>query len=206
MSSFRGKLPGKDRIWLSTIEKQQAVQNATEKRLEFDNDKLLQLLRNAKSELQSMRLIHFHLSILRERDLNNQLVVRTVVNEWASRAAYLQAFSISNGDVLVLYKGLKLSSVTDVCQKIEQVFLARTVMTGPNPYQENSLYSIMELSLNFINVTRFVEELTRGSGSAAVVEETKPPITLEELSKLEKATAACDLSPFLLNQPEVLAK
>ena len=202
MSSFRGKVPGRDRVRLSSLEKQQAVQNAGEKKIEFDNEKLLQLLRNAKSELQGMRLIHLHLSLLRDRDSNNQLVVRTVINELSYKAAFLQIFSISNGDVIVLYKGLKLAAITEVCQKIEQLFLARTVLTGPNPYRETSLYSIMELSLNFINVTRFVEELARESGGAAE-EETKPPITLEELAKLERAMAMFDLSPFLLNQPIV---
>ena len=202
MSSFRGKVPGKDRVRLSSLEKQQAVQNAAEKKVEFDNEKLLQLLRNAKSELQGMRLIHLHLSLLRERDANNQLVVRTIVNELAYKAAFLQIFAISNGDVIILYKGLKLASITEVCQKLEQLFLSRTVLTGPNPYRETSLYSIMELSLNFINVTRFIEELVREGGADANAE-TKPPITLEELGKLERAMAMFDLSPFLLNQPIV---
>ena len=202
MSSFRGKVPGKDRVRLSSAEKQQAMQGAADKKIEFDNEKLLQLLRNAKNELQGMRLIHLHLSLLRDRDTNNQLVVRTVINELAYKAAFLQVFAISNGDVIVLYKGLKLAAITEVCQKIEQLFLARTVLTGPNPYRETSLYSIMELSLNFINVTRFVEELEREAG-AATEAETKPPITLEELGKLERAMAMFDLSPFLLNQPIV---
>ena len=202
MSSFRGKVPSRDRVRLSSLEKQQAVQNASEKKVEFDNEKLLQLLRNAKNELQGMRLIHLHLSLLRERDANNQLIVRTVINELAYKAAFLQIFSISNGDVIVLYKGLKLAAITEVCQKVEQLFLARTVLTGPNPYRETSLYSIMELSLNFINVTRFIEELEREGGAAAEAE-TKPPITLEELGKLERAMSMFDLSPFLLNQPIV---
>ncbi len=200
MSSFLGKVPSKDRVRLSSVEKQQAVKNVTEKKVEFDNDKLLQLLRNAKSELQGMRLIHLHLSLLRERDSNNQMLVRTVVSELSYKAAYLQVFAISNGDVIVMYRGLKLASITEVCQKLEQLFLARTVLTGLNPYRENSLYSIMELSLNFINVTRFVEELERGTG-VAIAEVTKPPITLEEMAKLERAMAMFDLSPFLLNQP-----
>ncbi len=202
MSSFRGKVPSRDRVRLSSHEKQQAVQNASDKKVEFDNEKLLQLLRNAKNELQGMRLIHLHLSLLRERDTNNQLIVRTVINELAYKAAFLQIFSISNGDVIVLYKGLKLAAITEVCQKVEQLFLARTVLTGPNPYRETSLYSIMELSLNFINVTRFIEELEREGGAAAEAE-TKPPITLEELGKLERAMSMFDLSPFLLNQPIV---
>ena len=202
MSNFRGKVPGKDRMRLSATEKQQALQGAAEKKVEFDNERLLNLLRNAKGELQGMRLIHLHLSLMRERDTNNQLVVRTVINELAYKASFLQIFAISNGDVIVLYKGIKLAAITEVCQKIEQLFLVRTVLTGPNPYRETSLYSIMELSLNFINVLRFVEELGRETGAAAA-EVTKPPITLEELGKLERSLAMFDLSPFLLNQPIV---
>lgn len=202
MSSFRGKVPGKDRVRLSSVEKQQAVQSAAaDKKPEFDNEKLLQLLRNAKQELQGTRVIHLHLSLMRERDSNAQLLVRTVVNELAHKASFLHIFAVSNGDVIVLYKGIKLAAITEVCQKIEQLFLARTVLTGPNPYREMSLYSIMELSLNFINVMRFIEELT--PDVVAVTEETKPPITLEELGKLERSLAMFDLSPFLLNQPVV---
>ena len=129
-------------------------------------------------------------------------MVRTVVNELATKASFLQIFNLSNGDTIVLYKGIKLSSITDICTKIEQLFLAKTVLMGPNPYRENSLYSIMELSLNFVNVMRFVEELAREQG-AAPVEETKPPITLEELGKLERSMAMFDLSPFLFNQPVI---
>ncbi len=203
MSSVRGMMAGKDRVRLSANEKQQALQNISDKKAEFDNQKLLQLLRNAKGELQGMRLIHFHLSLLREKDQNNPLIVRTITNEIAQKASFLQVYMISNGDVIVLYKGLKLSSITDVCQRIEKLFLARTVLVGLNPYRENSLYSIMELSLNFVTVTCFIEELERESGGAAAVAATKPPITLEELAKLERAVAMFDLSPFLLNQPIV---
>ncbi|MEI8395398.1 MAG: hypothetical protein WCF85_11725 [Rhodospirillaceae bacterium] len=204
MSSFRGKVPGKDRVRLSSVEKQQAAQAATaDKKVEYDNEKLLHVLRNAKQELQGMRLIHLHLSLMRDRDSNCQMIVRTIVNEMAYKAAFLQVYALSNFDVIVLYKGIKLAAITEVCQKIEQLFLARTVLTGPNPYRETSLYSIMELSLNFINVIRFVEELARETAGAVAAEETKPPITLEELGKVERSMASFDLSPFLLNQPVI---
>ncbi|MGQ9371798.1 hypothetical protein [Azospirillum sp. ST 5-10] len=200
MSTFRGKPPmGRDRVRLSTLEKQQAVAAAQDKKPEFDNDKLLNLLRSAKSELQGMRLIHMHLSLLKDKDPTSQMIVRTIIQELGSKASYLQSFNISNGDVIVLYKGLKLSGVTEVCQKVEQVFLSKTTLTGPNPYKEYSLYSIMELALNFINVIRFVEELQIGEAGAGAVE-TKPPITLEEMGKLERSMQMFDLSPFLFNQ------
>jgi len=184
------------------VEKQATAVAPAERKLEYDNDKLLSLLRSARSELQGMRLIHLHLSLLRERDAGNPVVVRTVINELATKASFLQIFSLSNGDSIVLYKGIKLSAITEICTKIEQLFLAKTILTGPNPYRENSLYSIMELSLNFVNVMRFVEELAREHG-ADTVEETKPPITLEELGKLERSMAMFDLSPFLFNQPVI---
>lgn len=201
MNSFRGKpqSAGRDRVRLSTLEKQAAVAAAKETKPEFDNDKLLNLLRSAKTELQGARLIHMHLSLLKDKDPASQMVVRTIIQELATKASYLQSFNISNGDVIVLYKGLKLSGVTEICQKVEQVFLSKTTLTGANPYKEFSLYSIMELALNFINVIRFMEELQRGESGSAVVE-TKPPITLEELGKLERSMPTFDLSPFLFNQ------
>ncbi|HEY0836461.1 MAG TPA: hypothetical protein VGE72_21310 [Azospirillum sp.] len=200
MSSFRGKPPiGRDRVRLSSSEKQQAVAAAKDSRPEFDNDKLLNLLRSAKNELQGMRLIHMHLSLLKDKDPSSQMIVRTIIQELGSKASYLQSFNISNGDVIVLYKGLKLTGVTEVCQKVEQIFLSKTTLTGPNPYKEYSLYSIMELALNFVNVIRFVEELQAGE-SGVHATETKPPITLEEMGKLERQMQMFDLSPFLFNQ------
>ncbi len=190
---------GRDRVRLSTTEKQAAVAAAKDQKPEFDNDKLLNLLRSAKSELQGMRLIHMHLSLLKDKDPSSQMIVRTIIQELANKASYLQSFNISNGDVIILYKGLKLTGVTDVCQKVEQIFLSKTTLTGPNPYKEYSLYSIMELALNFINVIRFIEELqATETGNHAT--ETKPPITLEEMAKLERAMQMFDLSPFLFNQ------
>ncbi|KAA0682283.1 hypothetical protein DS843_07015 [Roseomonas genomospecies 6] len=190
---------GRDRVRLSTTEKQAAVAAAKDQKPEFDNDKLLNLLRSAKSELQGMRLIHMHLSLLRDKDPSSQMIVRTIIQELANKASYLQSFNISNGDVIILYKGLKLTGVTDVCQKVEQIFLAKTTLTGPNPYKEYSLYSIMELALNFINVIRFIEEL-QANETGDHSTETKPPITLEEMAKLERSMQMFDLSPFLFNQ------
>lgn len=200
MSSFRGRPPpSRDRVRLSSTEKQAAVAASKDQRPEYDNDKLLNLLRTAKGELAGMRLLHMHLSLLKDKDPTAQTVVRTIVQELQGKASYLQAFNLSNGDVIILYKGLKLSGVTDICQKVEQVFLAKTTLTGPNPYKEYSLYSIMELTLNFINVIRFVEELHADQGGPSA-SETKPPITLEEMAKLERQMQMFDLSPFLFNQ------
>ena len=200
MSRFGGRPPmGRDRVIQSSAERQAAVAAAKEARSDSDNDKLLILLRSARNELQGMRLIHMHLSLLRERDPSSQMIVRTVIQELAGKASYLQSFNISNGDVIILYKGLKLTGVTDICQKLEQIFLAKTTLIGPNPYKEQSFYSIMELALNFVNVIRFMEDLQTGDAANGTAE-TKPPITLEELGKLERSMQMFDLSPFLFNQ------
>lgn len=199
MGMGRAKPAGRDRIRLSALEKQQAAAQAAEKKPEFDNEKLQTFLRSAKGELQGLRLIHVHLSLLRDSDPGYQVLVRTVITELSTKASYLQIFNIDNGDIIVVYKGLKLASITEVCQKIEALILSKTAMTGQNPYRDTSLYSIMELSLNFVSVLRFIEELSREKSDSATTE-TKPPITLEEMGKLERSMGMFDLSPFLFNQ------
>ena len=202
MSGIRAQPGAKDRVWMSAQEKQAAAVAAADKRPDYDNQKLLKLLRMAKSELAGLRLVHLHLSLLKDRDASHQTLVRSIVNEMASKASFFQAFALSNGDVICLYKGLKLSAVTEVCLRIEQIFLSKSSMISLNPYKDNTLYSIMELSLNFVSVMRFIEELHYGD-SDSVQSETKPPITLEEMSRLEKGMPGFDLSPFLFNQPVV---
>ena len=88
MSRFGGRPPiGRDRVRLSTTEKQAAVAAAKDQKPEFDNDKLLNLLRSAKNELQGMRLIHMHLSLLKDRDPSSQMMVRSIIQELASKAS-----------------------------------------------------------------------------------------------------------------------
>jgi EAL domain-containing protein (putative c-di-GMP-specific phosphodiesterase class I) len=168
---------------------------------EFDDQKLLTLLQSAKREVQGLRLIHLHLSLLKDKSNLDLLSIKRAMQETADQSAYLQVFGLSNDDVIVLYKGIKFSLISDVCQKIEKLLLSRTTMMKRNPYGEDSLYSIMELSLNFVNVIRFVEALQKETGAVAPEQQTKPPITLEELGKIEKAVQMFDLSPFMLNQP-----
>lgn len=192
----------RDRVRLSDIEKSQARAAALDRKLEPDDDRLLNFLRTAKNEVQGLRMIHFHLSLLKDRDAGYQTMARTALNELSQKASTLQIFGISNGDVIVIYKGLKLSSVTEICQKIEDLFLARTTMVSANPNNESSLYSIMELALHFITIIRFVEDLQQTKSTTSEAEPLKP-ITLEELDKLEKSMRMFDLSPFLFNQPIV---
>ena len=169
--------------------------------IEYDNQKLLKLLQSAKGELQGLRLVHLHLSLLENSGYSAPFVVKNVLQEVAQKASFFQTFNMSNGDILLLYKGLKLSAITEVCQRIEQLFLSKSAMVRPNPYKEWSLYSIMELSLNFVNVMRFIESLDVNASTSE--RQTKPPITLEELAKLERSMQMFDLSPFLLNQQVV---
>lgn len=169
---------------------------------DYDDEKLLTLLQSAKRELQGLRLIHLHLSLLKDKSSVDILSIKRAMQETADNSSYLQVFTLSNDDVIILYKGIKFSAISEVCQSLEKLLLSRTQMTKQNPYREDSLYSIMELSLNFVNVMRFVEGLQKEGGVGAEVQ-TKPPITLEELAKIERAVQMFDLSPFMLNQPVV---
>jgi EAL domain-containing protein (putative c-di-GMP-specific phosphodiesterase class I) len=149
-----------------------------------------------------LRLVHLHLSLLHDKNYGDILEIKRAVQSISDNPAYLQIFNLSNEDVLILYKGIKFSTITEACQKIEKLMLSRTKMTGPNPYKENSLYSIMELSLNFVNVIRFIEGLgEQGGGADSAKVTTKEPISLEELAKIERQIGNFDLSPFMLNQP-----
>ncbi len=167
---------------------------------EYDDQKLLTLLQSAKREVQGLRLIHLHMSLLKDKSHLDLMSIKRAMQETADQSSYLQVFNLSNDDVIVLYKGIKFSLISDVCSKIEKLLLSRTSMEKRNPYGEDSLYSIMELSLNFVNVIRFIEALQSEAG-ADQEQETKPPITLEELGKIERAVQMFDLSPFMLNQP-----
>ena len=144
-----------------------------------DDAKLLTLLQSAKRELNGLRLVHLHLSLLKEKSYGDIAAIRRAVQEISENSAFLQMFNLSNDDVLILYKGIKFSAISDVCQMIERLMLARTKMMGLNPYREESLYSIMELSLNFVNVMRFIEGLDTSGGSDGGKLKTKPSVNLE---------------------------
>jgi len=168
---------------------------------QHDDARLLTLLQTAKRELQGLRLVHLHMSLLKEKSYSDIAAIRRAVQEISENSAFLQMFGLSNDDVVILYKGIKFSAITDVCQKIERLMLSRTRMTGLNPYREESLYSIMELSLNFVNVMRFIEGLDTSGGPDGPKVRTKPAINLDELARIERQMSILDLSPFMLNQP-----
>ena len=176
------------------------------KEQEFDDPKLMTLLQSASKEMQGMRLVHLHVSLLENTELNDTNIINRLLGEVAANAAHLQMFNISNGDIIMLYKGLKYSAVEEVCKKIEAMLLAKTKMTGPNPYRENHVYSILELSMNFVHVIRYLESIGKVEGSAAAMAaaaEAKPAIGPEELAKIDKALQMFDLSPFIFNQAVV---
>src|SRR5256885_1634101 len=93
---------------------------------EYDDTKLLALLQSAKKELQGLRLVHLHLGLLENTEFTDTTLIIRVLKETSDNSAYLQIFNISNGDIIMLYKGLKFSSLEEVCKKIEQLLLAKT--------------------------------------------------------------------------------
>ena len=101
-----------------------------------DDAKLLALLQSAKRELQGLRLVHLHLSLLKEKSHSDIAAIRRAVQEISENSAFLQMFGLSNDDVIILYKGIKFSAISDVCQKIERLMLSRTKMMSLNPYRE----------------------------------------------------------------------
>ncbi len=166
----RPKAPARDWVRVKPGEKSAAVPEKPQ----YDDEKLLTLLHSAKKELQGLRLVHLHMSLLKDRSFGDIGAIKRAVQEIADNSAFLQIFNLSNEDVIILYKGIKFSSITDVCQKIEKHLLSRTQMIGLNPYKEDSLYSIMELSLNFVSVIRFIESLDQKGGVDASKAKTKP--------------------------------
>jgi hypothetical protein len=170
---------------------------------EYDDSKLMALLQSAKKELQGLRLVHLHLGLLENTEFTDTTLIIRVLKEVADNSAYLQIFNISNGDIIMLYKGLKFASVEEVCKKIEALLLARTRMMSLNPYKGDTLYSILELSLNFVHVIRYLEALGRDDSAPPTGADAKPAITLEELAKIDKALTMFDLTPFIFNQPVV---
>lgn len=171
---------------------------------EYDDTKLMALLQSAKKELQGLRLVHLHLGTLENTEFTDTPLITRVLKEVADNSAYLQIFNISNGDLIMLYKGLKFAAVEEVCKKLEMLLLAKTRMATLNPYKGDTLYTILELSLNFVHVIRFLEDLgkedTRGPAAGP---DAKPEVTLDELAKIDKALTMFDLTPFIFNQPVV---
>ena len=190
--------PMRDHVRVTPGTRNAAAQLPVEK--EFDDAKLLALLQSSSKELQGMRLVHLHLGLLEKVDLSDTTSIQRALADLASNSAHVQMFDMSNGDVIMLYKGLKFSSVDEVCRKIEANLLSKSKMTGINPYKEQSLFSILELSLNFVHVIRYCESLAKSDSSSLAAADAKPAITPEELAKIDKSLRMFDLSPFLFNQ------
>lgn len=174
---------------------------AMPKEQEFDDAKLMALLQSATEELHGIRFVHLHLCLLENIALADQALITRLLTEVSANSGYVQLFRISNGDVIMFYKAVKFSAIEDACRKIETAMLAKTRMIGVNPYREEAFYSILELSLNFVHLIRYLEGLVKSEHGAGLGSgDAKPPITPEELAKIDNTLGQFDLSPYLLNQ------
>ncbi len=173
------------------------------KEQEFDDAKLMSLLQSATQELHGVRFVHLHVSLLENTALADLALITRLLAEVSANSGYVQLFRISNGDVIMFYKGVKFSSIEDACRKIEAAILPKTRMTGGNPYREQAFYSILELSLNFVHVIRYLERLVAPEQGRGFGGDAKPPITPEELAKIDNVLGQFDLSPYLINQPVI---
>jgi hypothetical protein len=71
-------------------------------------------------------------------------------------------FSLSNGDIAVVYKALAWSAVDRVCKQIEDRIRARGGAIAVNPYDAaggRSLYSILELEVHLKAVARYLDRI-----------------------------------------------
>lgn len=177
---------------------------AIPKEQQFDDAKLMALLQSATRELHGIRFVHLHLCLLENTELADMALITRLLTEVSANSGYAQLFHISNGDVVMFYKAIKFSAVEEATRKIEAALFAKTHMVGVNPYGEEALYSILELSHNFVHLIRYLEGLAKPErGSALGGRDAKQPITPGELAKIDNALAQFDLSPYLFNQAVV---
>ena len=104
MNRPRQDRPVRDRLWVKPGEKAAAVPEKPQ----YDDERLLKLLQSAKRELQGLRLVHLHLSLLQDKNYGDILEIKRAVQSISDNSAYLQIFNLSNEDVLILYKGIKV--------------------------------------------------------------------------------------------------
>ncbi len=109
--------PMRDHVRVTPGTRNAAAQLPQDK--EFEDAKLLALLQSSSKELQGMRLVHLHLGLLEKVELSDTTMIQRALGELAANSAHVQMFDMSNGDIIMLYKGLKFSSVEEVCKKIE---------------------------------------------------------------------------------------
>lgn len=174
---------------------------AIPKEQQFDDAKLMALLQSATKELHGVRFIHLHLCLLENTGLADMALITRLLTEVAANSGYVQLFHISNGDVIMFYKGVKFSAIEEACRKIEAALFASTRMIGVNPYGEEALYSILDLSHHFVHVIRYLEALLKPEHAGGLgADDAKQPINPEELAKIDNALGQFDLSPYLLNQ------
>lgn len=115
------------------------------------------LLQSASKELHGVRFVHPHLCLLQNTEFADMTLITRLLTEVAANSGYVQLFHISNGDVIMFYKAVKFSAIEDACQKIEAALFAKTRMIGVNSYGEEALFSILDLSHNFVHMIRYLE-------------------------------------------------
>src|SRR5882757_2136984 len=65
---------------------------------EFDDARLLTLLQSANKELQGLRLVHLHLSLLENPAMTDIATIQRLLGETSANAAHVQLFNLSNTD------------------------------------------------------------------------------------------------------------
>ncbi len=89
MNRPRQERPARDRVWVKPGEKAAAVPEKPQ----YDDERLLKLLQSAKRELQGLRLVHLHLSLLQEKNYGDIMEIKRAVQSIADNSAYLQVFT-----------------------------------------------------------------------------------------------------------------
>ena len=130
----------------------------------LDEASLIGLLQSARATLVGLRMVHFHLSRLADPQSIDPAVVLDLLEAVAADTpGYARMFKLSNGDVVMMYRGLQWSEVDDACQSIAALALRRTRMIAQNPYtQDATLYSIFELLSNLKVVLERLEHAMEG--------------------------------------------
>jgi hypothetical protein len=59
---------------------------------QYDDERLLKLLQSSKRELQGLRLVHLHLSLLQDKNYGDILEIKRAVQSISDNSAYCRAF------------------------------------------------------------------------------------------------------------------
>jgi hypothetical protein len=88
-----------------------------------------------KASQPGTRLIHLHLGRLQAPpSVEQRQAIRKALRELGKTADAWRLFDIANGDLLMLYEGLKASAAEATCRQIAGL-LPGAVLGGMNPYR-----------------------------------------------------------------------